>query len=174
MLPLIGVPLTTRQPTHPVLVGKASLVIGVTGRSPSVGGEGAILSGTELKSAIKKARLALLSKPAYFLVALVAEVNSQYFQALSIHYSNGNLRLYDATFRTDTLNIITHKPLFKDFDMLYNWNGVEGIGRLWFEIEIEASHEHQEAVIESRSGTSTRVGLNTLGKSFLAPGDELE
>ena len=170
---MIGLSTTARQPAHPLLVGKASLVIGVRGKSPSVGGEAAISTGDELDAALRKARIALDAKPAYLLIALVANVHAQYFQALSIHHSNGELRLYDTTFRSDTLNIITHKPLFTEFDMRYTWDGIKGIGRLWFEIEINHPQEQGHA-IQSRSGYSVRVALRAFGQTLLATGDKLE
>mgnify|MGYP006080580027 CR=1 FL=1 len=173
MLPLIGLSATKRQPDHPLLFGKASLVIGVLGKSPSVVGEAAISTGDELDAALRKASVALDAKPAYFLIALVANVHAQYFQALTLHYSNAELRLYDATFRSDTLDIITHKPLFTEFDMRYTWSGIKGIGRMWFEIEINHQHEEGHA-IQSRSGYSVRVGLRAFGQTLLATGDKLE
>ena len=173
MLPLIGLSATTTQPAHPLLVGKASLVIGVKGKSPSVGGEAAISTRDELDAALRKARVALDTKPAYFLIALVANVHAQYFQALSIHYSNGELRLYDTTFRSDTLNIITHKPLFTEFDMRYTWDGIKGIGRLWFEIEINHPQVGGHA-IRSRSGHSVGVAPRAFGHALLASGEKLE
>ena len=121
----------------PLLVGSASAVIGVEGRVPSVLDQGAIESGEELEQAVAKAKKKVGDATA--IIALVADVKPTSFRALTIYSHKGQLRLYDTTYNSSTLGIVSQEPLIKNNDLVYTWDGVLGIGKIWFEITGVAS-----------------------------------
>jgi hypothetical protein len=148
----------------PLLFGTASVVIGVHVRFPSVLNQDAILTAEELERAVAQAQSSMPKGDAVAKIALVADVEPSFFQALTIHTSNGQLRLYDTTYNSNTLHLISHKPLIKNADLVYTWDGVLGIGRLWFEIEMRADVASAESVsLETRSGLDTRIATSALG-----------
>lgn len=166
MLPAINL-----NPGHansaPLLFGTASAVIGVHGRFPSVLNQGAILTTEELERAVAQAREQVSKSNAVAKIALVADVKPGFFQALTIHASNGQLRLYDTNYNSNTLRLISHKPLIKNADLVYTWDGVLGIGRMWFEIEMQADVE-ESVPLETRSGLGSRISASALGQPFVA------
>lgn len=121
----------------PLLFGAAPVVIGVHGRSPSVLGQGQIRTAGELKQAVAQAQNQAPRDDSGAMIALISTVNPGFFQALTIHVSNGQLRLYDTNYNSNTLHLITHKPLVTNVDLVYTWEGVLDISRTWFEILLE-------------------------------------
>jgi len=114
------------------LIEKHAIVIGVAGASPAVRGEGAINTEAELEAALQRAQPELELHASA--VALVADVGERTFQALRIVNTNGDLRLFECRMDISTLRVHGQKALIRSFDMVYTWDGVVGISKLWFEV----------------------------------------
>ena len=169
MLPLIGVgPDASGVPALPLR--RVSIVLGAHGVQPSIGGEGAITTRSEFQDAVKRAQFAVNATEGDFIAALVASVNQHTFRALAIYKHRGELRLYDSTLNSHTLEVLNAKPLIKGVDFKYTWHGVLGFGGMWFEIEKPTDTTAPDATnIQTMHGKSLRLStdvVDALGEKF--------
>jgi hypothetical protein len=131
--------------------------------NPSIGGEGAITTRDEFDNAVRRAQLTAKPTTNDFIAALVASVNQHTFRALAIYRHGGELRLYDSTLNSRTLEVLNSKPLIKGVDFKYTWHGVRRFGGMWFEIKKPAETTAPDATsIQTLNGRSLRLSLHVV------------